>query len=139
MSLKLAYNTTETPLLVDGAGFQIGGRDWGPIDPSDSFAVAELAARRIVEVSEASLEAATDNPAAVRALAALAARRERAEAAEALSKDELLERVGDSADALPVGGDGKPAKADLVEAAVADPEVDVTTSTTTTKPRRGQK
>lgn len=136
MTLSLAFNTTDAPVLVDEAGYVIDGKGWGPVDTADPLGKAELDAGRLVPVTEKSLLAAKDNPAAQAAIAALDERRDRLEAARAQSKQELAEALPDEVlDALPVGGDGLPAKDDLVDATAALPEAE--DDTTTPKPRRG--
>lgn len=121
--LKLAYNTTDSAVLVDSAGYFIGGREWGTVDSTDDIASAELAAGRLVEADE---DAAADsgNPLAFDAVRHLRERRDRLEAAKAMDKDELVEALPpEVVDALPEGATGEPAKADLVEAAAGDPSV----------------
>lgn len=119
MTLRLAYNTTDSAVLVDQQGYFIGGRGWGVIDTLDPCAKRELAASRLVEADEAALAAATSNVDAQAAVEALRARRAAVEAARSLSKDELVEQLPDEVvESLPTGGDGLPAKDDLVDAAV---------------------
>ncbi len=121
--LKLAYNTTDAPVTVDSAGFQIGGRAWGVVNTTDVRAKAEFAAEVLVLVDEAKARA-SDRPEVVVAVADLDRRRELEEAAQSASKDELVEALPDETVAdLEVGGDGKPAKDDLVDAAVASGHV----------------
>lgn len=138
-TLKLAYNTTDSPILVDEAGYVIGGRSWGPVDANDVRALAEYDAGRLVDANEEALTA-SGNPDAIDAVRALHDRRARYEAAQALDKDELIEALDPEViDDLPVGGDGKPAKDDLVEVAAAgDAPLPEATKKTTSRPR-GQK
>lgn len=141
--LKIAYNTTDQSVLVDELGFTIGGRSWGVVDTTDPLGKAELDSGRIFLADEATLRGATDNPAAQAAVAALDERVARLEAAQGADKDDLIEALPpETVESLDVGGDGKPTKDDLVDAAVADPEADITTSTTakkkTTSRTRGQ-
>lgn len=136
MTLRLAYNTTDSVVLCDGQGFVIGGRSWGPVDTTDPIYKRELAAGRLVEADE-DAAAAADNADANAAVKALRGRRDAVEAARKLSKDELIEVLPDEVvEALPEGKDGKPSKDDLVDAAAASDEVE---KSNTTKPRRGQK
>lgn len=123
MTLKLAYNPTEGPVLVDEAGYVIGGRSWGPVDSTSPLAVAARDAGTIVDADEDAL-ASSDNPDVVTALAALADRRQRLADAQAMDKAELVAALPpEQVEAMPVGGDGLPAKAELVDAvAAADPE-----------------
>jgi hypothetical protein len=123
MTLKLAYNTGDQPVLVDEAGYTIGARGWGVVDSTSELTKAEYEAGRLVDASEDAL-AGSENEEALAAVAELGRRREALEAAQALTKDELIEALPEDVVAeLPEGGDGKPAKADLVEAATADPEL----------------
>lgn len=120
MTLKIAYNTTETPALVDAAGYQIGGRSWGPVDSTDELARAEFAAGRLVDVDE-DLARGSEHPDLVAAVAALDARRARFDAARELDKAELVEGLdAERVEAMETGGDGLPAKDDLVDATVAE-------------------
>jgi hypothetical protein len=136
MTLRLAYNTTDSVVLCDGQGFVIGGRSWGAVDTTDSIYKREFAAGRLVECDE-DAAAGSDNPDAKAAVDALRSRRDAVQAARKLSKDELIEALPDDVvEALPEGKDGKPSKDDLVDAAAASDEVE---KSTTTKPRRGQK
>lgn len=137
MSLKLAYNTTDSAVLVDEQGYTIGGRGWGVVDSTDPIAQTEFDARRLVDADEDAL-AASDNPDARAAVDALRVRRERLEAARALSKDELADQLDPEQLArMETGGDGLPAKSDLVEAVAASGEDEKKSKTQT--PRRGQK
>lgn len=141
MTLKLAYNTTETPALVDAAGYQIGGRDWGVVDSTDDLARDGYAAGILVDADEDAL-AASDNPLALAAVAALTTRRDREAAAHELSKAELVAALPpDVVGSLEVGGDGLPPKSDLVDAVVAsdDPVPAPEPETTTTSRRTAAK
>lgn len=144
MTLKLAFNTEQTPALVDSAGYQIGGFDWGVVDTTDDLAKAGLDAGRLLEADEKVL-AASDNPNALAAVAALAERRARLEEARAMSKAELVDALpAETVEAMAVGGDGMPPKDELVEAVAATDDDTAAESpgrksTTTTKPRSGQK
>ncbi len=136
MTLQLAYNTTDSALLADEQGYLVGGRSWGPVDTSDPVAKGELAAGRLVLADEAQV-AASDRADAKAAVQALADRRSRLEQARAMDKSELAEALPDEVlAAMPVGGDGLPAKSELVEAVAAAPELDEPAQTTP-KPRRG--
>lgn len=121
--LTIGYNTTNTTLLVDEAGFQIEGQFWGVIDTQDPIGRVELDAGRVLKVGDNAFDGVDpshprfDDMSAV--AAALADRKARREAAEQLEKDELLEQV-DNADQLPAGGDGVPHKDDLVDELVAE-------------------
>lgn len=116
--LRLAYNTTNSAILVDQQGYFIGGRGWGAVDTTDHIAKRELAARRIVEADEDAV-GSSSNVEAVAAVEALRARRDAVGVAESLSKKELLEQLPPEAvEGLPEGGDGLPAKDDLVDVAV---------------------
>lgn len=129
--LTIGYNTTDISIIVDESGFSIPGRDWGVVDTLDPVGKAELDAGRLVKAKVASLAAAAGDQGHPRAaefaqvLEALEDRKQRREAAQALDKDELL-TVVDDPDQLPVGGDGKPSKADLVDEAVAEATADNT-------------
>lgn len=122
--LKLVYNTTPGPLLVDDSGFVIGGRSWGVVDTTDPIGSAELDADRLVFADE-DAAADSEHPEVIAALAALAERRARREAASAADKSALIDALpAEVVNGLPVGGDDLPAKADLVEA-VEDTETDL--------------
>lgn len=129
--LTIGYNTTDISIIVDESGFSIPGRDWGVVDTLDPVGKAELDSGRLVKAKVASLAAAAADQGHPRAaefaqvLEALEDRKQRREAAQALDKDELL-TVVDDPDQLPVGGDGKPSKADLVDEAVAEATADNT-------------
>jgi hypothetical protein len=136
MTLSIAYNTTDAPVLADESGYLIDGRGWGPVDTSDPLGKAELEAGTLVLADEKQL-AGSDNADAKDAVRRLEERRERLAAAKAQSKAELAEQVPDEVLAtLPVGGDGLPAKDALVDAAAA---ASTSEDDTTPKPRRGQK
>jgi hypothetical protein len=115
MTLQLAFNTTDSPVLVDSAGHTIGGHEWGVIDSTDELGSK---ASGLIPADEDAL-AGTSNPSAKAALEQLQERRDREEAARKLDKDQLVEAVPDEVlERLPEGGDGKPAKDDLVDALV---------------------
>lgn len=125
MTLKLAYNTTSGPVLADSAGFVIGGHEWGPVDSTDQIALDAFARDDLIDADEDAL-AASDNEVARAAVASLQSRRDREQAARALDKDALAEALpAEVVEELPLGGDGKPSKDDLVDAATADPEVEL--------------
>lgn len=135
MTLELAYNTTDSPVLVDEQGYLIGGRSWGAVDTTDPIGSAELDAGRIVLADEDAVGGASDNADAQAAIANLEDRRARFEEAKSLSKDELIDQLDDDTLArLETGGDGKPAKDDLVDAVAAAAD-----ESKTTKPRSGRK
>jgi len=124
MSLQLAYNTTDAPVTVDSAGFQIGGRSWGVVDTTDDRGKAEIGVSlRLVDEDKARA-AASEREDVATAVADLDRRRDLADAARSASKDELVEALpAEVVDRLEVGGDGQPSKDDLVDAAVATGEV----------------
>jgi hypothetical protein len=133
MTLSLAYNTTDGPVLADEAGYLIDGKSWGPVDTTDPIGKGELDSGRLILADE-DAAAGSDNAEAKAAVERLAERRERVAAAKAQSKAELAEQVPDEVLAtLPVGSDGQPAKSDLVDAVVATDQDD----TASPKPRRG--
>lgn len=141
MTLKLAFNTTDTPVLVDAQGYTIGGRSWGVVDSTDEQAQAEYAAGRLIDADEDAL-AGSGNADALAAVDALQVRRDRLEAARALDKDELVAALPpEHVESMEVGGDGLPAKDDLVEAvAASDANLEVsTTPKKSTSRRSGQK
>jgi hypothetical protein len=124
MSLQLAYNTTDAPVTVDSAGFQIGGRSWGVVDSTDDRGKAELAEGGALRRVDEDKARASETPAVKVAVADLDRRRELAEAAKAASKEDLVEALpAEVVDGLDTGGDGLPAKADLEDAAIASGEV----------------
>lgn len=134
MTLQLAYNTTGGVVLVDELGHSIGGRDWGVVDTTDAIGKEELATGRLVLVDEDGA-AASDRAEVKAALASLAARRQRTEEARGLDKTELMAQLPEEVvSTLPLGGDGLPAKDDLVAAAAAEAD-----SQPAKSPRRGQK
>lgn len=141
MSLKLAYNPTDCPVLADSQGYTVGGRSWGVVDSTDELTKAEYDAGRLIDADEETL-AASDNADALAAVAALQSRRERLEAARALDKNELVDALPpETVEAMDEGGDGLPSKDDLVEA-VAASDVDLEASKTpkkSTSRRSGQK
>lgn len=135
MTLQLAYNTTDSPLLVDDQGFVIGGRSWGVVDTSDPIGKAELAAGRVVLADEDSV-GSSDRQDAKDAVAHLTQRREALSSAREMSKQELAEQLSDEQLAsMPAGSDGLPSKDALVDAVAASPSEDDTTP----KPRSGKK
>ena len=141
MTLKIAYNNTDAPVLVDEWGYTIGGRSWGVVETTQERYQAEVAAGRIAD-ADADALAASENPDALAALEALQHRSEAVTAARALSKDELVAALPPEVVAdLPEGGDGLPSKDDLVAAAVDNdaelPEADK--KATTTKSRAAAK
>lgn len=124
--LKLGYNTTDSVVLVDEGGYQIGGRSWGPVETTDTIARQELEAGRITLVDDEDAAAASTRDEVRDAVEALNTRRDRLAAAKAAKKDKLVEALPSGVvDALPAGGDGLPKKDDLVDAVVADPAVDL--------------
>lgn len=138
--LKLGYNTTDTPVLVDEGGYTIGGRSWGAIETTDSVGKVELDAGRVVLVDEdAARKSERDD--VVTAVASLDSRRAAQKAAEKASKDELVEALDPAVvESLDAGADGTPSKDDLVDAAV-DTGADLESGTTkkSTSRRSGQK
>lgn len=119
MTLKLAYNTTDSAIVVDEAGYSIGGHEWGPYDTTDKIAGAELGAGRLIEVDEKAARKA-GNPLVDAALLALDSRKARLEQAKAADKEQLAEALDPEVlDRMDAGGDGLPAKDELVEAVVA--------------------
>lgn len=142
MTLKIAYNNTDAPVLVDEWGYTIGGRSWGVVDTTQDRYQAEVEAGRIAD-ADTDLLAASENPDALAAVQALQARTAAVSAARSLSKAELVEALPQEVVAdLPEGGDGLPSKDDLVAAAVDNdvelPEDDKK-ATTTTKSRAAAK
>jgi hypothetical protein len=120
--VNLAYNTTNSPVMVDCSGFTIGGGEWGVVDTLDDCGKEALAAGDLVLADEEQVRANRGgDPFVGSVLAALEQRRALEEQVSGLSKDDLLATADpDTVAALPVGGDGKPSKADLVDAVVAD-------------------
>lgn len=117
--LKLAYNTTDAPVTVDSAGFQIGGLSWGVVDTTDVRGKAELDSE-VLRVVDEDKARASERPEVVAAVADLDRRRELADAAKAASKEELVEALpAETVAALEVGGDGQPSKADLEDAVIS--------------------
>lgn len=138
--LKLAFNTTDTPVLVDEGGYTIGGRGWGAIETTDSIAKAELDAGRVTLADEDAARK-SDREDVATAVAALDSRREAQKAAEKASKDQLVEALDpEVVESLDAGADGTPSKDDLVNAAV-DTGADLEAGNTkkTTSRRSGQK
>lgn len=64
-----AFNRTDRPLLIDAAGHQLGGREWGAVDDSTDEVQAAIA-RRELRVYETIAEDASDDAKAAAARAA---------------------------------------------------------------------
>lgn len=50
MTFRLAYNTTDAPVVVDPAGRMLGGHEWGPARSTSDEAKSALRAGRLVWV-----------------------------------------------------------------------------------------
>jgi hypothetical protein len=48
MSFVLAYNPTDSPVIIDIAGRALGGGEWGAVDPVDVHTAAAVDGSRIV-------------------------------------------------------------------------------------------
>lgn len=119
--LKLAYNTTDSAIVVDEAGYSIGGHEWGPVNTTDPIGSVELREGRLVVVDEKAA-AKSENVAASGAVKSLEHRRDREARARKMDKDELAEAVAPEVlETMEAGSDGLPSKDDLVDAVVADP------------------
>lgn len=138
MTIELAYNSTDVPLVVDDEGRAIGGRSWGVVHTTEALARRSVLAGQLVVLDDADYRDA-DNPDVVTALQVLDERRQRHAAAQKLPKAVLVDTVGDAvADSLPQGKDGAPFKQDLaIAAAAGDAEIPAPAPKKPTTPRRG--
>jgi len=130
--LKLAYNSTNT-VISDSQGYSIGGYDWGTVDTTDDVSSGELSAGRLILADEDAAKA-SGNMRAQDAVAHLEERRQRETAARKADKQALAEALPpETVDTLEEGHDGLPSKDDLVDAVVADPNVEIPKTTTSRK------
>jgi hypothetical protein len=51
MGYATAFNPSDTPVTVDGAGRQVGGREWAPVSTLEPLVDQALAAGRLVKVT----------------------------------------------------------------------------------------
>lgn len=125
MSYETVFNTGTQPVVVDDEGRVIGGGEWGAVQSNEPVVRDLLESGALVRVEEpvpdtAGGGTAPVNPSAQRAFDRVRAIQERNDRAASMDKDQLIEilqRVDPALLAsLPRGGDGKPAKEDLVEA-----------------------
>lgn len=119
MTLRLVYNPTDTPLVIDAEGHVLGGSEWGTVESRDDTSGTLLTGRQLIEVDEpAGVPEHELNPRFVRARKVHKDRKDKTERAAKLDKDKLR----DLAEPLGVADDAT--KSELVEA-VATSDVDI--------------
>lgn len=129
MTYHTAFNTDTNPLVVDREGRIIGGNDWGTVDDSEQRGQELLEAGVLIIIDETS----NASPRAQMVFAETRRFNERHEAARQANKRDLIEAVEETdpglLESLPVGGDNRPAKSDLVEVVAEHQEIDVPRAT----------
>ena len=143
MTIELAYNGTQIPLVVDDEGRSIGGASWGVVHTTEALARRVLSSGQLILLDDEDYRE-VDNPDVREALANLDERRTRWAAAHELPKAVLVDVVGpETAGTLPTGKDGVPKKQDLEIAVAAgdqdipDPAPPAAPAKKSTAPRRG--
>lgn len=118
-----AYNTTDSPLVVDADGAQIGGGEWGTVDTRDPEVRALIDAGTLTVVEEREPDGETEMNASARAAfkrtADVAAREE---ALHGKAKAELREIA---VDADLIGPEDNPPIHDLRDQLAENPDVEI--------------
>lgn len=129
MTYKTVFNTSADALVVSSESRVIGGYEWGSVDSSDPAASALIDSGTLVVQERPEGEISED---AATAFDATDEFGNRSKVAAGLDKDSLFDAIEEDApevlENLPVGGDGMPSKADLVEVVSEHPEIDLPTS-----------
>lgn len=137
-----ATNVTDSPVLIDDRGRQLGGREWGPVDTTadEVKAAVDLGALVIVDPANITKDTLAEARQARDDAAELQARHEALTALDADTTRELAETAGIPLTADMVDDDGRPAEprrrhvAELVADLVRSPDVatsDLQASTST--------
>jgi hypothetical protein len=128
MTYKLAYNPTDSPVVIDTAGRVIGGREWGAVDTTDEVAKTAAEQGQLVLPSPPGKGA---RPEALHAHRRAQALSERQEAFSAAEKPRLQQLA---VDADLIGPEGDPSKTELV-ALLVHSRVDTPTAATKPAPK----
>lgn len=108
MTYVLAYNPTDSPVVIDTAGRVLGGREWGPVDTTDAAAKEAFDAERLLQPEAPAKGSSGPAADATKAAAELT---KRAESFGTADKEQLL-ATARAAGLL--GADDTPHKPELV-------------------------